>query len=116
MAERVSSTADDTEEQDDDEKEERDFLRNKDLHSETAGVGYRAANGSTSRPVATDATGTFLRKNFYRGAVSVVRTGFKDEVEQVPVSVRCVRGSEIEIPMMMKRKKSHALVWGRTGR
>ncbi|KIY00782.1 uncharacterized protein Z520_03447 [Fonsecaea multimorphosa CBS 102226] len=63
---------------DEDEKEdqaeedlEREFLRNKDLYSETGGIGYHPPTESTSSTAATpgftDPATTFLRKQLLRG-------------------------------------------------
>ncbi|KIW91611.1 uncharacterized protein Z519_07579 [Cladophialophora bantiana CBS 173.52] len=75
---RGAPASDDGQEEDEDhdkDKEEQDlereFLRNKDMYSETAGVGYRAATTteSTSMPgsAATDPTAAFLRRQLLPG-------------------------------------------------
>ena len=63
-----NDTAADKEEE---EELEKELLKNKDVYSDTGGIGYHAPDSSsftsTSRPATTDQTTTFLRKQLLKG-------------------------------------------------
>ncbi|OQV03620.1 hypothetical protein CLAIMM_08640 [Cladophialophora immunda] len=74
---RGATTGGDGRDEDEDEQDkaeaalEKEFLRNRDLYSETGGVGYHppttGSASSTSAPGVNDATTMFLRKQLLRG-------------------------------------------------
>lgn len=80
LSDFTSSTGQDDHETEQEEEAERELLKKHDLFSDTGGVGYRApefANGSTSRPAATDPTTAFLRRQLLSGRNTGTHNGLK---------------------------------------